>query len=498
MYFIGIDCGTQSLRTGIFDENGKPLAFATKDYPIYFPSSGWAEQNPEDWWDALKITVKKVIKDSGVDPKFIGGISLDATACTVVPVDERGKPLRNALLWMDIRAFKEAQEVTETNDEVLKFAGGDESAEWMIPKAMWLKRNEPEIYDKATYIVEATDYLMYKLTGRWTISMCNATCKWNYVSVLGGFPVNLLKKLNMEELLEKWPRDILSIGEMSEGLSSIAAEELGLPPGIPVAEGGIDAYLAMVGLNITVPNRMGIIMGSSTCHMVITDEAVFGTGVWGPYPDALIKGKWVLEGGQTSTGSVVKWFVDQFTNLSYEELDSEASKIPPGSEGLIVLEYWQGYRSPIRDPLARGTIWGLSLKHTPYHIHRAIYEGTAYGTRNIIEAITSKGVNLNEIYACGGGTRSKLWIQINADVCGVPIYIPEIEEAGCLGSAIAGAVGSGFFKDLTEGASQMVKIKSIIEPNLKNKNIYDFYFDKYKRTYEQLKEIMHEVVKATT
>jgi sugar (pentulose or hexulose) kinase len=190
---------------------------------------------------------------------------------------------------------------------------------------------------------------------------------------------------------------------------------------------------------------------------------------------------------------VVKWFVDQFTNASYEELDSKASEIPPGSEGLILLEYWQGYRSPIRDPLARGTIWGLSLKHTPYHIHRAIYEGTAYGTRNIIEAIRSKGVNIGEIYACGGGTRSKLWLQIKADVCGMPIYVPEVEEAGCLGSAIAGAVGAGYFKDLREGASQMVKIKSMIEPNLRNKSIYDFYFDKYKKTYIQLKDLMHEM-----
>jgi len=493
MYFIGIDCGTQSLRTGIFDENGKPLAFATKDYPVYYPSSGWAEQDPNDWWSALKFTVKKVIQDSGVDPNLIKGISLDATACTVVPIDENGNPLRRALLWMDVRAFKEAQEVTATKDEVLKYAGDDESAEWMIPKAMWLKRNEPEIYKKAKYIVEATDYLMYKLTGRWTISLCNATCKWNYVSVLGGFPVNLLKKLDMEELLEKWPKDILSIGEVSDTLSHNVAEELGLPANIPVAEGGIDAYLAMVGINITSPNKMGMIMGSSTCHMVITDTAVFGTGVWGPYPDALIKGKWVLEGGQTSTGSVIKWFTDQFTKASYEELDSKASEIPPGSEGLVLLEYWQGYRSPIRDPLARGIIWGLSLKHTPYHIHRAIYEGTAYGTRNIIEAITSKGVNIGEIYACGGGTRSRLWLQINADVCGMPIYVPEVEEAGCLGSAIAGAVGAGYFKNLKEGASQMVRIKSIVEPNLKNKTVYDFYFDKYKRTYMQLKELMHEM-----
>ncbi|MGC8717938.1 MAG: FGGY-family carbohydrate kinase [bacterium] len=497
MYFIGIDCGTQSLRTGVFDKRGTPLAFAVKDYPVHYPYSGWAEQDARDWWSALKFTVKKVIKDSGIDPKAVGGISLDAMACTVVALDENGDPLRNALLWMDVRAFKEAQKVTATKEDILRFAGGDESPEWMIPKAMWLKKNEPDVYNRARYIVEATDYLMYKLTGRWTVSICNATCKWNYASVLGGFPINLLKKLDMEDLLEKWPKDVLSIGEISSGLSKTASEELGLPPGIPVAEGGIDAYLAMVGLNITSPGKMGIIMGSSNCHMAITDEAVFGTGVWGPYPDALIKGKWVLEGGQTSTGSVVKWFTDQFTNLSYEELDNEASKIPPGSEGLIVLEYWQGYRSPIRDPLARGTIWGLSLKHTPYHIFRAIYEGTAYGTRNIIEAIASKGVDLNEIYACGGGTRSRLWLQINADVCGVPIYIPEVEEAGCLGSAIAGAVGAGFFKDLQEGASQMVKIKSTIEPNLQNKNIYDFYFDKYKKTYFQLKDLMHDMIRFT-
>jgi ribulose kinase len=271
-----------------------------------------------------------------------------------------------------------------------------------------------------------------------------------------------------------------------------------------VIQGAIDAYAGSIGLNTLRPGRLALITGSSTCHLAVSEEALFDSMSWGPYPDAVVPGLWILEGGQVSTGSIVKWFVDQFAyreqleaserdTSAYEILDKAASAIPPGSEGLVLLDYWQGNRSPLRDPLARGVVWGLSLKHSRAHVFRAIYEGTAYGTRHILEDLANAGFECTEMYACGGGTKSELWMQIHADVCQLPIFIPEVQEAMTLGSAICAAVGSGHYSSLAEAAEQMVRVETKVEPDPSMKEVYDFYFQKYVASYPQLKDLMHEV-----
>ena len=181
-YVLGIDCGTQSLRAALFDLRGNMLASDTHPYPIEYPGVSWAEQNPEHWWQAARLTVPDVLRVAGVHPRDVAGVSIDGTACTVVACERDGTLLRPAILWMDQRAHEEAEQVTATADPALKYAGGPESPEWMIPKAMWLKRREPETYERAAVMCEGTDWLMYRLTGRWTASLNAATCKWNYAS----------------------------------------------------------------------------------------------------------------------------------------------------------------------------------------------------------------------------------------------------------------------------------------------------------------------------
>jgi ribulose kinase len=228
--------------------------------------------------------------------------------------------------------------------------------------------------------------------------------------------------------------------------------------------------------------------------------------VWGPYPDALTRGTWVLEGGQTATGSIVKWFKDNFAYREqveakqkgvspYTLLDEKAAAVPPGSEGLVLIDYFQGNRTPIRDPLVRGALWGLGLKHGPGHIVRAIYEGTAYGTRHILEDLKAHGFQATQIYACGGGAQSRLWLQIHADVCGVPIYLTRVPEAATLGSAVAAAVGAGRFAGVEQASEAMVRVEAEIQPDRAQAEAYDFYFDKYVRTYPALAPLMHEVAR---
>jgi FGGY-family pentulose kinase len=503
-YVFGVDIGTQSLRAGLFDLAGNPLVFASQEYPVRHPMPGWAEQSPVDWWDALVGAVGRCVRDADVHPSEIVALSLDNASCTVAAIDEEGQPLRPALLWMDVRAHDQARRVTSTEDPILRYVGDIESPEWMIPKAMWIKENEPDIYRRADKIVESIDWLNYKLTGRWVGCLNNVTCKWNYATPLGGWSGALLRDLDMEDLAVKWPAEVLPVAAPLAPLLPSVAKELGLGPDTLVVQGAIDAYAGMIGVNSLRPGRLALITGSSTCHLAVSEEALFDSMAWGPYPDAVVPGLWILEGGQVSTGSIVRWFAEQFgppdratgsqeEGISYGVLDGEAANVPPGSEGLVLLDYWQGNRSPLRDPLARGAIWGLTLRHTRSHVFRAIYEGTAYGTRHILEDLAGAGFLCSEMYACGGGTKSQLWMQIHADVCQLPIFITEVQEAMTLGSAICAAVGSGQYSSLTEAADNMVRIKTIVDPDPSEREVYDFYFQQYVATYPQLRHLMHKV-----
>lgn len=501
-FVVGIDCGTQGLRSVVVDTAGSVVGEASQEYEVSFPKPTWAEQNPDDWWNAAKATVREAMADAKVSAEDVVGVSVDGTSCTVVACKGDGTPLRPAILWMDQRAHEEAAAITATEHPVLKFVSWQESPEWMLPKAWWLSKHEPEVFAEADLIIEETDWLMHKLTGRWTASLCNVTCKWNYARPAGGWPVELLEAIGLGELVEKWPEQVLPMGAPAGELTARAAEELGLRAGIAVAEGGIDAYAAMLGVGAVKVGRMALVMGSSTCHMALCDRGIFESHVWGPYPDALLEGTWVLEGGQTATGSIVDWIADNFGYREeleaekagrnrFEVLDEKAAAVPPGAEGLVVLDYWQGNRTPLRDPLARGVVVGLTLKHGIGHLLRAVYEGTAMGTRHILEDLAQAGFVADGIYACGGGTRSELWLQIHADVCQVPIYTTAVAEATALGTAMCAAVGAGLFGSLPEAAEQMVTISREVLPDPDKRQLYDFLFDKYVRTYPALKEIMH-------
>jgi len=374
----------------------------------------------------------------------------------------------------------------------------------MLPKALWLRRHEPRTFEEADYIVEGLDWLTHRLAGEWALSLNNVTCRWNYAAPEGGWSAELLAQVGLAELPEKWPDTILPMGARVGELTREAAEALGLPPGIPVAESGIDAYTSMLGVGAVRPGRMALVMGSSTCHLALSDRALCGSRLWGPFPACLLPGTWVLEGGQTATGAIVKWLADNLAGGAmkraetegvdvYEVLDREAAEVGVGSEGLVLLDYFQGNRTPIGDPLARGAIWGLSLKHGAPHLLRAIYEGTAFGTRLILDDMRRAGFEPEGIHACGGGARSSLWLQIHADVCRTPIHLTQEPGASALGTAVCAAVGAGLFADLREAAEAMTRVTRTIEPDGTSAAAHDFGYDKYLRTYAALKDLMHEV-----
>ncbi|MDA8234073.1 MAG: FGGY-family carbohydrate kinase [Clostridia bacterium] len=495
---LGVDFGTQGVRTAIFKPDGRCLKMAFASYDTYYPHPGWAEQQPQEWWEAFTKALANCLDK--VDSTQIAGMTVCGTASTVVAMARDGNPLMPAILWMDTRAASEAEKINSTRHKILKYSGGQDSVEWMLPKTLWIKENKPEVYHQTYQIMEQLDWINYRLTNQLVSSKCTVTCKWNYADVEDGWSDEFMKEIGLGDFREKIPVKVLPIGEKVGTMTAETAAQLGLPPGIMVYQGGIDAHIGMLGLGVVSPGQMGVIMGTSFVHLALTEQPIYHQGLWGPYPSAVIEGLWLLEGGQVSAGSLTRWFKDQLAgDLQYIDPDpyqilaDQAKDIPPGAEGLMVLDTWQGNRTPYRDPLTKGAILGLTLSHTRAHLYRAILEGVAFGTRNILEAFKEADCPVKEMVACGGVLKNPVWLQIIADVTGVPIRRTTFSEAGVLGCAIAAAAGMKYYNGLAEATQTMVDYSENVLPNPDNALIYDFYFKSYKQTYEVLAPEMHRI-----
>lgn len=489
-YVIGVDGGTESLRAGVFNLQGEPLAFAATPYTTEFPKPGRAEQNPEDWWAAIGASVREAVREAGIEASQVSALAIDTTSCSVVALDDDYAPLRPALIWMDVRAAAQAGAVAATGDKALcvnSDGAGPVSAEWMIPKALWLKQNEPENFAAAATICEYQDYLNYRLTGRMVASINNVSIRWHYRAGDGGFQPSLLEALDIGELAGKWPSDVLSLGETIGGLTPEAGEHLGLAPGLPVAQAGVDAFIAMIGLGVVRPGKLALITGSSHLQLGLADKPFHGPGIWGTYADALLPDTYLVEGGQTSTGSVVAWFKRLLGGeVSYDVLNAEAAKLSPGCDGIIVQEHFQGNRTPYTDPHSRGGIAGLTLGASRGAIFRAIIEGVAFGTELILENMRDNGFAANDLVVAGGATRSELFLQIHADVSGQPLTLTKVADAPSLGCAVLAAVAAGHFASIDEAVGAMVARDRVVEPDMGAHEAYKPYYQAYKRAYKAL------------
>lgn len=490
---IGIDAGTGGLRAGLFDLRGRSLGVGEGAYETRYPRAGWAEQSPHTWWEALVAAVRAGLARAEIDGDRVVGLAVDAP-CDILLADASGEPLTPGLMWMDLRGTEQARRLTATDAAILRYCGGTVPAEWPLAKALWLKEREPDLWARAPRLVEQMTWLTWKLTGEWVAPLNSASAKWHYQ---GGWPRDLLERAGLADACAKLPSAVVAMGGTGGCLTTEAATALGLRPGIAVAMTGIDAHVGMAGIDVLAPGTLALITGTSTCHLAQSREAVFSEGLWGPFADAVISGEWTIEAGQASTGGTVRWLLDlvgaRFGEgaLRYAEADAAAAAVAPGAEGLTLLDFWQGSRTPVRDPNARGTIVGLTTAHGGGHLLRAVYEGTAYGNRRILEALATAGVPTQRIVACGGGLRSKLWLQILADVAGVPIEWTAVDDAVALGSAVCAAVGAGAYPDLRAASAAMVRRSGRIEPNPGLAGTYDDGYARYVATHDALRPIFN-------
>eukprot|EP01084_Bolivina_argentea_P153456 267572_1 len=434
--------------------------------------------------------VVKAIDSAG--PYNVLAMCIDTTCCTVVALDSKGYPLRSALMWMDTRSSKLAKDLSDKGrgDPALVVNGGGNglvSAEWLIPKAMYLKENELDVYSNSRWIVECQDYLNYKLCGRMVASQNNAITRWHYRTGFG-WPKSLLCCVDMEDLLLKWPEDVLPMGAIVGGLTEVAASDLRLPPGLPVIQGGADSQVALVGLGVCQKGDMALITGSSHLQLGLCDK-MHGIGYFGSYDDSIYPGISVIEGGQTSTGSILAWFED-LVSLSASELDIEAESVLPGAEGLLVQDHFAGNRTPYTDAGSRGAIVGLSLAHSRAHIWRALLEGIALGTDAVLECLKEGDFDPRTITVAGGATQSDLWLSIHSDIANRPLRLTKGgRNAGCLGCAILAAYGVGKFDTLYLAIESMVETERWIYPNPEMVHLYDSVKKRYSRMYEKLRPL---------
>lgn len=489
--FLTSDFGTQGVRVGLADAYGNLLKTHEKKYPIDYPEPGHAIQDSNNWWSGFKESLKIVLQDlDAAQRNNIKSLSICATSSTVVPVDEKGNALDKAMMWMDIRSKDVAKRITEMNHSVLTYCGDAVSPEWFIPKVVWIKENKRDIYDEAYLIVEQIDFINYHLTNRWVASKVNAVCKWNYIDGVG-FNEEYMEKVGLEDYKTKIITDVIAMGDYIGDITQDLAKEFSINQ-IPVFQGGIDAHMGTIGMGVTDVGKLGANLGTSFVQLIFTDQDLPVTGIWGPYKGAMVKGLTLLEAGQISAGSIIKWYQNIFDlnqPESFEVMKAEVENIPLGAEGLRVLDFFQGNRTPYKDDYTRGAMFGLTLNHDRAHIHKAIMEGVAFGFKNIIVNFENNGVAVDKVVCTGGVTFDKIWMQILADVTGKEFIINENTNYGTLlGPAMIAAVGVKTYANLTEAADHMVHVKESVLPNLENTEKYQPIFDEYLDFYQRIKK----------
>jgi sugar (pentulose or hexulose) kinase len=489
---LGVDVGTESVRVLVVDERGRRLASASSPLRTTFPRPGWAEQDPEEVWAALIGALREARR---LMPTPIDAVALATTSVTLVTVDGRGAPTGPAILWMDTRAAAESDEVTETGHPSLWYTGGRSSPEWYLPKALWLSRHEPERFRAASHIVELHDWLLHRLTGAWTASLGLTCSGWSYVPQRGGWPTDLLDRLGLAHARAGWPERPGAPDAQVGAVTAEAAAACGLDVGTVVAHGTMDSYAAALACGVLSPGRLAFSLGSSSCYLAVIGDARSDPRLLGPVPDAFEPDRFGIQGGQTSAGSVIRWFRTHLASgASLAELDAEADRWPVGAGGIRAIETFQGSRTPFRDPARRGALVGLNLAHDRGAVYRALLEAVAVGGRVIVDAIRETCPPLSEIVACGGGAQSPLWMQMHADAIGLPLETLDGRDAAALGAAICAAACVGAHADLGSAAEAMTRRGTRYVPDRGASEVFDGLRNEYLAIGEALAALTNPAV----
>ena len=491
--YLSFDFGTGGVRAGVYcTDRLSMIAVAEAAYPTEYPRAAWAEQDCRHWIDAMVEAGAKAVDEA--EAPDIAAICVATTASTVVFCSREGEPVRPAILWMDARASAESQRTSEVDHPVMAYCGGSDAVEWLVPKAMWVARHEPDAYARAEIVCEAIDFVNYHLTGRWVGSRMNAACKWNYDSLTGAFVPEIYDRFGIPDLADKLPPEILPVGAPIIEAAGPLLERMGIAGRPLVAQGGIDAHIGMLGANTVAPGSMLIIGGTSVVQLTQLRDHAALDGFWGPYPNALIDGLWLVESGQVSAGSIIYWLVKTVFGLDDEghrALMSEVQAAGRDGHGLLALDYWMGNRTPYRDADLRGAIMGLSLGHSRADIYAAIVDAVALGSANAVAALADHGVRPKRFVMAGGICGNPVWLQATVDALGAPVSVARDDNLSLIGGAVCSAAASGAFDDLTSAAAAMAAPTEEVVPVEDRRRWYQETLGLYREATVALRPVLH-------
>lgn len=502
-YLIGVDIGTYSSKGVLVESNsGEVITAHEIEHSLSMPKPGWAEQDPDEiWWGEFVAICRNLLDSSKIDPVQIKGIGVSGIGICVLPIDEQGNALRPGILYgIDTRATAEIEELENKlgKKEIFARSASHLSSSFSGPKILWIKNNEPEVFEKARWFLTSHSLIVFRLTGQATVDIYSAcsyaplfdieNISWSEKAAEIIAPVETLPEL-------AWSCDVVG------SVTREASRTTGLAEGTPVIAGTIDAAAEAISAGLTEFGEMMMMLGSSNSLILKTDKLVRTENFWGLRwlePDT-----YAIVGGMSTVGSLTRWFRDTLAPLevaaqraggenAYAAMAKLTKDSAPGANGLIALPYFEGERTPIYDPDAKGVFFGLTLQHTRADLYQALLESVGFGIRHNIESMRLEGISPLRILAVGGGTRNLEWMQIISDIAEVEMAIPAQEFGSPYGDAFMAGVGVGIVKDLTE-ITKWVHYKTKIKPNPDSTPKYKGYYSIYRKLYEKNKHLMHEL-----
>lgn len=491
-FLLGIDLGSGAVKLSLLSTEGDVVATTYKEYRTYFPEIGWSEQEPEDWYESFKESFADILNKTGINPSDILALAPDAPTHTAVLMDEDFNVLRRAILWTDQRSLKQCEYLNRNfKDDIFRFTYHYPDTVWTLPQNLWVRENQPEIWDRTKRILFAKDYFRYRLTGHYITDWIDASGsmffdvvnrKWSKkLCDIMSFPVQNLPK-------------IVAPSEVVGHVTHQAAKETGLAEGTLVVAGTSDTSLEVLAAGAIRPGQSTIKLATAGRICVVTSRAYPHPLLFNYYH--VIPGLWYPGTGTRSCAASYRWYRDTFGDYekiisqvletsSYALLDEAAERIPVGSEGLFFHPYLLGELTPYNDPYLRASFTGFSMRHTKAHANRAVLEGVAFSLRDCLSVINNLKMDISEARIIGGGARSRLWRQIIADVLGLEVK-KAADDDSSLGAALLAAVSIGVFSTFEEAIDRSVKIEEIVRPNITNHQKYERLFAFYKEIRDNL------------
>ncbi len=496
-YVIGVDCGTSGTKTVLFDEKGTVIASKTIEYPMYQPKNGYAEQEPRDWADAMVNTIKAVMAQSGVSKSDVKGIGISGQMHGLVMLDKDNNVLRRSIIWCDQRTEAEVEWMTNTvgREKLIEITANPALTGWTAAKILWVKNNEPEIYEKVAHILLPKDYLRFVLTHEYATEVSDAS---------GMQLLDVPNRKWSDELLSAFEIDKSWLGKVYEScevtgtLTKSMADELGLCEGTIVVGGAGDNAAAAIGTGVAEDGKAFTTIGTSGVVFAHTSGIAIDPRGRVHTCCAAVPGAWHVMGVTQGAGLSLKWFRDNFCAAEKETasymgvdeyylMDKEADTVPVGAERLLYLPYLMGERTPHLDPNARGMFFGLSAMHTKKHMLRAVLEGVSYSLRDCVEVFREMDINVSDMMACGGGGSSPLWRSMLADLYNCPVKTVASKEGPALGVALLALTGAGVYSSVPEACKAVVSVDKTQQPNAENVPVYDSYYQLYREIYPAVK-----------